>query len=390
MTRTFMILLSITIINMACITPTDPAVSSIIGIERTTETEDSKKAARIQVAILLDTSNSMDGLINQAKSQLWKMVNELAVSKKDGVAPDIEIALYDYGNSTISAGTGYVRQIVPLTRDLDLVSEKLFSLTTRGGDEYCGRVIQEATNALEWTGNNNDLQLIFIAGNEPFTQGPVDYRDACKNAIKEGIIVNTIHCGDYQVGVNTKWKDGADLADGKYLNIDQDDEVVHIPTPFDDEIMRLNQSLNETYIGYGSLGAANLRRQAVQDTNASSFGDANKVERAVAKSKKSLYKNSSWDLVDAAEDNEAVIEELEEEALPEEMKDMTVTERKEFVEQKRNERNAIQDQINDLDKKRKAFIAEERKNSSEKLTLDNVMLETVRSQAKEKNFKFEE
>ncbi|RPI65426.1 MAG: hypothetical protein EHM44_00590, partial [Ignavibacteriales bacterium] len=34
----------------------------------------------IQLALLLDTSNSMDGLIDQAKSQLWKIVNELATS----------------------------------------------------------------------------------------------------------------------------------------------------------------------------------------------------------------------------------------------------------------------------------------------------------------------
>ncbi|MEM7101765.1 MAG: vWA domain-containing protein [Bacteroidota bacterium] len=390
MTKTFMILLSITIINMACITHTEPSMASAIGLENTDNQEDDQKASRIQVAILLDTSSSMDGLINQAKSQLWKMVNELAVSKKNGVAPDIEIALYDYGNSTISASNGYVRQIIPLTRDLDLVSEKLFSLTTQGGDEYCGRVIQEATNVLEWTGNHNDLQLIFIAGNEPFTQGPVDYRDACKNAIEQGIIVNTIHCGDYQVGVRTNWKDGADLADGKYLNIDQDDEVVHIPTPFDDEIMRLNQSLNQTYIGYGSLGATNLERQAKQDANAGSFGSANTVERAVAKSKRSLYKNTEWDLVDAVEEDAEVMEELEEEQLPEEMRNMSAEERKAYVEEKAEERSKIQDEINELDKKRKAFISEERKTNAEKLTLDNVMLETVRSQAKEKNFKFEE
>ena len=41
------------------------------------------KKSSIQLALLLDTSNSMDGLIDQAKSQLWKIVNELATTKKD-------------------------------------------------------------------------------------------------------------------------------------------------------------------------------------------------------------------------------------------------------------------------------------------------------------------
>ena len=35
-----------------------------------------KRDASIQIALLLDTSNSMDGLIDQAKSQLWSVVNE--------------------------------------------------------------------------------------------------------------------------------------------------------------------------------------------------------------------------------------------------------------------------------------------------------------------------
>ena len=38
--------------------------------------------ALVQVAILLDTSNSMDGLIEQAKTQLWRVVNELAITEK--------------------------------------------------------------------------------------------------------------------------------------------------------------------------------------------------------------------------------------------------------------------------------------------------------------------
>jgi len=33
---------------------------------------------KIQAAILLDVSNSMDGLIDQAKNQLWNMVNVLS------------------------------------------------------------------------------------------------------------------------------------------------------------------------------------------------------------------------------------------------------------------------------------------------------------------------
>ena len=133
----------------------------------------------IQVAILLDTSNSMDGLIGQAKSQLWTFVNQFSPLRRDGLAPELQVALYEYGKSSISAGEGYLRMVVPFTTDLDRVSEQLFALTTHGGDEYCGAVIKSATQGLNWSPSARDLKVIFIAGNEPFTQGSVDYRQSC-------------------------------------------------------------------------------------------------------------------------------------------------------------------------------------------------------------------
>ena len=39
---------------------------------------------KIQLAVLLDTSGSMSGLIEQAKAQLWKIVNEFGLVR-DGV-----------------------------------------------------------------------------------------------------------------------------------------------------------------------------------------------------------------------------------------------------------------------------------------------------------------
>ena len=75
---------------------------------------------KIQVAILLDVSGSMDGLIEQAKAQLWNMVNTMGKAKCDGsVSPKIEIALYEYGRTTNDAKAGYVKQINGFINDLD-------------------------------------------------------------------------------------------------------------------------------------------------------------------------------------------------------------------------------------------------------------------------------
>ena len=111
-----------------------------------------EKDQTIMLALLLDTSNSMDGLIDQAKSQLWKIVNELAAARcGDGSKPKIKIALYEYGNDGLPSSEGYIRQVSPLTNDLDLISEKLFALRTNGGSEFCGHVIRTSLNQLDWS-----------------------------------------------------------------------------------------------------------------------------------------------------------------------------------------------------------------------------------------------
>src|SRR5512147_1116888 len=59
---------------------------------------DNSPKKSIKLALLLDTSNSMDGLIDQAKSQLWSIVNELAKAECDNTKTELKIALYEYGN----------------------------------------------------------------------------------------------------------------------------------------------------------------------------------------------------------------------------------------------------------------------------------------------------
>ncbi|MCA9793269.1 MAG: hypothetical protein KC910_15775, partial [Candidatus Eremiobacteraeota bacterium] len=102
----------------------------------------------IQVAILLDTSGSMSGLIDQAKAELWSIVNALGDARYKGQIPRLEVALYEYGKSSLSPQQGYIRQLSPLTGDLDGLSETLFSLETNGGQEYCAWVIRSALDGL--------------------------------------------------------------------------------------------------------------------------------------------------------------------------------------------------------------------------------------------------
>lgn len=346
----------------------------------------------VQVALLLDTSNSMDGLIDQAKSQLWKMVNELALAKdEEGRVPNLEIALYHYGNDNLSARGGYVEKVVDFSTDLDNISGKLFALKTNGGEEYCGHVEWRCLKELAWADEPNDLRLIFIAGNEPFTQGPTDYLKACALAVEKGVIINTIHCGNYEEGVSGSWQNGATCSKGKYMNINQDRKIVHIDAPQDNDIEQLNKDLNDTYIGYGSHGKERKAYQMEQDANAASYGKANAAQRAVSKSK-SMYKNSDWDLIDAQEEKAVDIKNMKKEDLPKEMQEMSPVQREEYVKKMQEKRKTIQNKINGLNIERSKYvqIKEAEMNKTGDNTLDKVMIEAIREQAKAKKMKFEE
>jgi len=314
----------------------------------------------VQLAVLLDTSNSMDGLIDQAKTQLWTIVNEFAKTKLAGQLPQLEVALYEYGNSNLSATKGYIRMVSPLTSDLDAISEKLFALKTKGGDEYCGMVLQAALQQLKWS-KAGGLRCIFIAGNEPFSQGDVDYRLACKAAADKGVTVSTIYCGDRQKGIQTGWQDGARRAEGAYLCINQDHKSRGVKTPQDAEIVRLGSQLNKTYVPYGDAKtrAAFADRQKTQDANAAKSTVSAAASRAGFKAS-GLYRNAGWDLIDALAAGRLKLQDVDNANLPENMRAMSIEQRREYLANLAKQRKEISKRIAALTARREAFIAQER------------------------------
>jgi hypothetical protein len=330
------------------------------------------KKNTIKVALLLDTSNSMDGLINQAKTQLWEIVNELSYAKCQNQNPDLMIALYEYGNDNLSSREGYIRQVIDFSSDLDEISEKLFSLRTNGGNEFCGQVIHNSLKQLDWGKNKNDLKLIFIAGNEPFTQGKINYRDAAAQANEQGVTINTIFCGNYQNGVSGKWQDGARLTHGDYMTIDHNEQIVHISSPYDDIIIQLNNQLNDTYIYYGDTGRSKMKLQAAQDSNAAELNEVVVVKRAVSKSSR-IYKNSSWDLVDAEKEEGFSYSKVDKKSLPAQLQNKSSDEIKKYVAQQGKKRQEIQQKIKELNTQRNAYVAKKRKETNVTNGLENAI-----------------
>ena len=342
----------------------------------------------IDLAICLDTSGSMRGLIESAKQKLWAVVNELATAKP---RPMLRVALYHYGNSGLTRESGWVKQLSPLTDDLDAVYGKLFPLRTHGGTEYVARVVRAATNELDWNMDKGTLRVMFVAGNEPATQDKTyDLQETCKAAVTKGIIVNTIFCGGTGEGQRTGWADAARWADGQYAAIDQDRGTVAITTPYDQKLAELSGSLNATYVIYGRSGAVGAALQKAMDSQAAGLNAATAAERARSKAS-FLYRNAGWDLIDATRGGKVKLEALAEAELPENMRKMKPAERKAYVERQSKRRLAIQKEIVQLSAKRDAHVKKEmsRRGLSERASLDSALRSAVRVQAEKKNFKFE-
>jgi hypothetical protein len=342
----------------------------------------------VQIALLLDTSSSMDGLINQARSHLWNMVDQMGRmtrvvnGKTRGVR--IELALYEYGNDTLSAQDGYIRQVLPFTSDLDKVSEQLHALFTNGGSEYVGQAIDKAVTTLQWSSDSNAMKFVFVAGNEEFDQGPISAATAMKDAAGKDINVQLIYCGAKE----PTWEAAAKLAKSDLMTIDQNQVAQHIPSPQDADILRLGNELNATYLAYGSDGEASVARQVKADASSAKLSPKVALERAQLKGKAS-YRNDNWDVVDAVDKNAKFLDETADDKLPAELRGKSLDEKRKLVAGKTAARAELKAKIAKLEAERTTFLQAERAKHADANTqsLETELMKTTKKVATKKGYK---
>jgi hypothetical protein len=344
------------------------------------------KKSEIDVVICIDRSGSMDQVIETAKRKVWSIVNDIA---KVRPAPDLRIGLIGYG----SADQEF--KAFDLTDDLDAVYKNLMTFRTdMGGDEWVGATVRKATRDMSWSKNKEALRIVFMVGNETAMQGTDEnmYLKTCPEAIRADIIVNAIYCGTPNAEEEKSWREVARLADGSYTVIDISGGAVAIATPMDAEMVKLNEDLNRTYLGFGDRGRKAKEEQVAQDAAAGEVGGAGvQAERAAAKAS-GAYNSSGWDLVDASKDKDFKLDEVRDEELPEEMKKMTPEERKAHLEKMSAEREKLQKQIQEKAVERQKFIDEEMKKSgmSADKSFDEAVRKMLKAQAEKKGMTMEE
>jgi Mg-chelatase subunit ChlD len=348
----------------------------------------SQKNAIIDVAFCLDTTGSMSGLIEGAKQKIWTIVNTVNSAQPK---PVLRIALVGYRDR----GDEFVTRKFDFTSDLETMYTHLRDFSAGGGGdtpEDVNRALNDAVNGLQWSQEPAALKIVYLVGDAPphmdYQEG-YDYRSITKIAERRGIIVNTVQCGSID-GTREVWQEIARMAEGKYAAIDQSGGMVAIASPYDEELSKLSSDLNHTYVAYGIEGGRMVAAQEANDRDAESRAPASAAERAASKAG-GLYRNESWDLVDAVNNKNVDLDKLKPSDLPEDLKTMDTKQQREYLEQKSRERQQLQAKIQDLSKRRDAYVDGKLKASGKKTAdgFDAQVLNTLKEQGQKKGITFE-
>ena len=326
--------------------------------------------ATLEMVFVLDTTGSMGGLLEGAKQRIWGIVNEVMQSTSH---PAVRIGLVAYRDRSDQ----YVTQVLPLTDDLDKVYATLMNYEAGGGGdapEDVRRALADGVMEAGWSRSSAQLaQVIFLVGDAPPHTDYPDEQDAlvtADTAVQQGIIVNTIQCGN---SVETKqvWESIAQRGRGQYFAIPQNGGVQTISTPYDAELSKLGAKLGTTYVAYGGGSGeegeryradAEKRAASSELTVAASAPVEARVQRSINKAVNA--KAYIGDLLQNIENGSVKLEAVADEDLPADLRALTVNERKKEIEKRLAERKEIRTQILALSKQRADYISAQQKKQS--------------------------
>ncbi|MCI0681266.1 MAG: VWA domain-containing protein [Gemmataceae bacterium] len=309
----------------------------------------------VEVVFCLDTTGSMGGLIDAAKKKIWSISNQIASGTP---TPYVKIGLVAFRDR----GDDYVTRVFDLTDDLDGIHHNLMKLqANQGGDtpESVNQALHEAVTKIKWSNNKKTLKLIFLVGDAPphmNYQDDVKFTDTCKLAASRDIIINTVQCGrDKECAKH--WKDICRLAEGSYVQLDQQGgPVVTVATPYDKDLAEINRELNRSTLVYGAPKAQSAAKGKLA-TSESYLAAPAAADRAAFQARVNAGGNA-YDLLTNINKGTVKLEDLKKDELPPELQKLTLPEQKAFLMKLDARRNEMSQKAIDLDKKRSRFIAD--------------------------------
>jgi hypothetical protein len=393
------------------------------------------------IAIALDTSGSMQPLINQVRDGLWKTLNSLGDLKKDDHKAKLRLALFEYGSGVVPSEANFIQLLSPLTTDHTKLAEVLFNTKATGSAEYSGLVIQLAHQNLKWTQVQSDFRSIVIAGNETIQQGPVNPLDSAKLAFDSDVLVNTIFAGPqtntpihfpgggFGTGncrgffcpqppvqptqptppsdptpnpIFLEWRELAHVGGGNALNIDHTKTFPYIESPFDADIVKLTETVNDTFLPFGPNGQEEYQRMRELDRNIRSSGAGTYMDWGGYRDGNfGRQSQSSWDfvslLIEAQEDEgkmkdfHKLVSKTPDNELPKLLKGKSFEGKVAQIQAMLFKRTTIEDSIGELKEKRRLFVEEELRNrqGDQEKTFADAFKETIVRQLEAKGFSVE-
>ncbi|MEI7686903.1 MAG: hypothetical protein WCL32_17925 [Planctomycetota bacterium] len=252
------------------------------------------------------------------------------------------------------------------------------------------QALHEAVDKISWSKSDKTLKLIFLVGDAPPHMdyaNDVKYPETCKKAVANNITINTVQCGT-NAQTKTSWQDICRLAEGSYVQIDQGGgPIVAIATPFDAELAEINREMSKRTLVFG--------RREVQDAAREKASAGGALAPAAAADRASYFArngaSASYDLLQSVKDGKVKLEDVKKDELPEELKNLTAAEQKEFLEKLDKTRQELQKKTIELDAQRNAFIAKkqaEAANTRVRDSFDQNVLRILQRQAGRANIDY--
>lgn len=357
---------------------------------------------RVEVCFVLDTTGSMGWAIDAAKQKIWFIANQIVTGEP---RPHVRIALVPYRDK----GDTYVTQVHELTDNIDKAYETLMTFSAGGGGdgpENVNQGLHDAINKLQWSDDRKTLRMIYLVGDYPphneYKDVPT-YQELAKAAIKKGIYINTILCGD-NVQTRDVWKDIALKAEGKFLQMSREQvtKTHSVKTPYDEKLAKLNEAIVGTAVVYGSkreqaeaeernASVAKLGAAGPEGAPAAPGKGAEVAADRVAYAARSGHVASN-DLIADIMTGKVKLADVKEDKLPEKMQKMSAKERQEYVDQQIDARKKLQAEIAELASKRREYQKEAlaRRGDTASATLEAGVVESIKDKAADIGVKYDD
>lgn len=342
---------------------------TVLAAEEPSKVVEPAAAPQVEVCFVLDTTGSMANLIQGAKDKIWSIANELVSAKP---TPNIKFGLVAYRDRKDK----YVTKVTDLSDDIDAIYEHLMAFHADGGGdapESVNQALHEAVTKMSWSKGRRILKLVFLVGDAPPHMDYADdikYPKVCELAMEKSLIINTIQCGN--MADTTKiWNDIARKSEGQYARILQSGGTVAVATPFDKEIAEVNRQLNTTIVGYGDK-AVQLSVNSKVTTNAASKAEAVadradflRKQRGAGAGFGGKVLGGEDDLVEQVIQNKIKLANIDSKKLPADLKKLPRAKQIAAIKTCIENRKKLQSKIDELLKKRGAFVVKEKQRQAQ-------------------------